>query len=825
MDVHTKASFSKEENRREKENRQVSYRAACESIVVLRNNGVLPLQQRQAAVFGAGAAHTVKGGTGSGEVNECDSISILQGLRLRGWEISSERWLSAYEEEYEHEYEEFCSSRLSGINFLHPSEAVNEIMKGFQPPAGPCVSAEDMLSSGTDTCLYIVSRQAGEGGDRRLEKGDYYLSDSELQDIRFCAASFDKFILILNTGAPLDTGFLEQVEGIDAVMTISQLGSEGGLAVADVLDGTVTPSGKLADTWPKRYEDIPFAMEYGKLNGNVTEEYYHEGIYVGYRYYDTFRVEPAFPFGFGLSYTEFRLSEQKVRAEASKVTVSVLVTNTGDRFSGKETVQVYVSAPSGVLDREYQSLAAFGKTKLLAPGETQELTMTFDLRELAGYSHADSGFILEKGSYAVRVGTSSRSTTDAAVLVLGKQLQISENRHICPRTCMLSTPESDIKKPKIEGTPEMLILEAVKFPPSVRYDYYTEQPEDPDAAAFVDGLSVKDMVDILVGTGMRGQAGTFNMPGSVGNTTSKFWEKGLINAPLCDGPAGIRLQKESGLRKDGTIRPFSFSMSYMEYYPGFVKKGMLADAKKDTPIYQFCTAFPVASALAQTWNEDLMREVGEAVQKEMEEYGCVFWLAPAINIHRNPLCGRNFEYFSEDPLLTGKLAASMVRGVQCKPGYYVTIKHLACNNQEDNRNKMSSNLSERALREIYLKAFRICVEEADAKAVMTSYNRVNGRYTANSYDLCTDVLRHEWGFSGIVMTDWMSTSPGLGSTAEAIAAGNDLIMPGGVIYKADILSAFGAKHLSKEQIRRCCIRVVQMIRKSALQKELMGQKS
>ena len=263
-------------------------------------------------------------------------------------------------------------------------------------------------------------------------------------------------------------------------------------------------------------------------------------------------------------------------------------------------------------------------------------------------------------------------------------------------------------------------------------------------------------------------------------------------------------------------------MSVFEAFPEFVKKFMVGDPGKDTPIYQYTTAFPVANALAQTWNKGLMERIGDGIYAEMKEYGCTYWLAPAINIHRNPLCGRNFEYFSEDPRLSGEMAAAITRGVQQEEGFYVTVKHYACNNQEDNRNAVSSNVSQRALREIYLKGFELTVRKGGAKGFMTSYNKVNGVYAPNSHDLCTKALRSEWGFDGVVMTDWFSTNKQYADNALAIAAGNDLIMPGGGSFKKEILAGLKDGRLTREQLRLSCSRMVKAIFDSDIQKTYIG---
>ena len=355
--------------------------------------------------------------------------------------------------------------------------------------------------------------------------------------------------------------------------------------------------------------------------------------------------------------------------------------------------------------------------------------------------------------------------------------------------------------------------------------YTYDEPEicgDPRVREFMSGLCVEDMADIVVGIGMFGGQTRFNLPGSVGNTTSKFWDRGLANVALCDGPAGLRIQKHSVADKKGNVKPVEMALSLFEMLPGFIQGFMKGDPRKGTSLYQYTTAFPVAAALAQSWNTGLMEQVGRAVYTEMKEYGCTYWLAPAINIHRNPLCGRNFEYYSEDPRLTGVMAAAITKGVQQEQGFYVTVKHFACNNQEDDRTFVSSNLSQRALREIYLRAFEETVREGRAKSIMTSYNKINGVYAPNSHDICTKVLRNEWGFDGVVMTDWFSTNKGQAGNALCMSAGNDLIMPGGGYHKKELLAGLKKGECTEDDLRRCCANVVKQILDSATQREYIG---
>ena len=823
MQLLTKASYCGEVTQRELENLNVAYRAACEAIVLLKNDGALPFTTKKVALYGPGASMTIKGGTGSGEVNERHSITILEGLADRGFEITTGKWIADFERGYKEAEAAYKIEKKKRVNILKPNTIMQMLFDNFRPPVGRPINEDDFAGSDTDSCIYVLSRQAGEGGDRKAEKGDFFLNDEEKEAIRFCAEKYEKFVLVINCGSAMDMGFADEIPGINAILYICQLGTEGGHAFADVISGEVTPSGKLSDTWAKNYSDIPFANEYSYLNGNLDDEYYKEGIYVGYRYFDSFGVEPAYPFGFGLSYTDFAVQSAGVSAEGSKVCVKASIINTGSKYSGREVAQLYVSAPNGKLHKEYQSLAAFAKTDVLAPGARQTLDLTFDLKNLASYREADGCYVLEAGEYILRLGNSSRHTVPVGAAVLEDEVIVSRHDHVCPAKAPVDalTPDAYPAVELAEGLPRIPVdASAIE---TVVYTYETPAVcEDARVQKFLSGLKLEEMVDIVVGNGMFGGETRFNLPGSVGNTTSKFWDKGLANVALCDGPAGLRIQKRSGVDKKGKVKAIDMALSIFDAFPDFVKKLMVADPEKSTVIYQYTTAFPVANALAQTWNTALMEEVGYAVYREMKEYGCTYWLAPAINIHRNPLCGRNFEYFSEDPRLSGTMAAAITKGVQHEEGFYVTVKHYACNNQEDNRNWVSSNLSERALREIYLRGFEICVRDGGAKGIMTSYNKVNGVYAPNSYDLCTKVLRNEWGFDGVVMTDWFSTNKGQGDNAIAMQAGNDLIMPGGGSFKKAILKGVKTGQISEEDVRRCCGNVVKSIFDSATQKEYIG---
>ncbi len=825
MGLLTKASYSAEVTEREIKNREVAYRAALEAAVLLKNEQVLPLKRKQkVAMYGAGVSMTVKGGTGSGEVNERHSVTILEGMESRGFEVTTKQWIADFEKGFAAEEAVFGRMQTKALLSLNVKRIQELVFQKYYGYTGRDITPQDIMDSATDTCIYVLSRQAGEGADRKTEAGSYFITETEKKAISFCAKNYKKFLLVINSGCSIDMSFTEEIKGIGAIMFICQLGMEGGNAFADILLGTVSPSGKLTDTWANQYEDFPYANEYSYLSGNPDNSCYKEGIYVGYRYFDTFEKKVRYPFGYGLSYTGFSMKTGRCRTVGTKVEITVKVTNTGDTHAGKEVVQVYLSAPQGKLAKEYQSLVAFKKTKLLAPGESENVTVVFDMADFGSYDEESSSYILEGGYYAVRVGNSSRTTEVACSVILPETVVLSKHEAIClPQTEIHElTPEKRSEEVLPDGL--RLYLPAAVFKTVVHTYKTPEICQEERVQALLNTLTKKEMADLLVGIGMFGGKTGFTLPGSVGNTTSKLWNKGLANMTLCDGPAGLRIQRRSTVTKREKVKAVDLSMSVFEKFPRWIQKLILGNPEKEPVLYQYTTAFPVTAALAQTWNEELLYEVGEAVFAEMKEYGCTYWLAPAINIHRNPLCGRNFEYFSEDPFLTGHLAAALTKGVQQEEGYYVTVKHFACNNQENNRMKSSSNLGERTLREIYLRAFERTVKEGGAKSVMTSYNLINGTYTPDSYDLCTRVLRNEWGFDGVVMTDWYSTGRGKGDNALAIRAGNDLIMPGGKWYAKRILSGLVCGKVTEEEMRRACANIIKATFSSAIQKEYIDEK-
>ncbi|WP_278850735.1 glycoside hydrolase family 3 C-terminal domain-containing protein [Thomasclavelia spiroformis] len=792
---------------REEKNAELSMNLATQGMVLLENNNnVLPMASSgNVALFGGGAVKTVKGGTGSGDVNQRSVTSVWDGFKNAGYNVTSESWLNEFEAYYDEE-----TGGSSGGLWGSP-KVEDTLISDAQ--------IEEAKQDGTTTAVYVIARNSGEFADRLDAEGDYQLWGNEEENLKKVAANFDNVIVVLNVGGIIDTKFFHEIEGLDSLLLMSQAGMRGGDAVVKVLNGEVTPSGKLTDTWAVNYEDYSSSEGFGANDENVTQEDYTDDIYVGYRYFDTFNVTPAYEFGYGLSYTDFNIDVKDVTVDEENVTVDVRVTNVGEKYAGKEVVEVYFSAPDGALEKPYQELATYGKTDTLAPGESQELTLSYATTEMSSYYEDYASYIMEDGDYVVRVGNSSRNTSVAAVIgldsnvfteqlsnqmVQDEEIDTLSNEGATPYTYEGEAEEiAKAERFELDANAIETVNNASEYDDEsvISYVYegsdytvvdqeanprYTKAPsgnnttpsqliepyeetiqyvektkENPTLLDVYQGtvtmeellasLSVEEMSYIVEGLGWGGGsepvvgAQANSVKGAAGETTSRYYEtRAIPNTVLADGPAGIRI-----------------TQSYTE---------------NGTTYYQYCTAFPIGTLIAQSWDKDVAKQFGEAIGEEMLEMGVTLWLAPGMNIHRNPLCGRNFEYYSEDPLLSGITAAATTLGVQSHEGIGVTIKHYAGNNQEDNRNAVNNTITERAFREIYLKGFEIAVKAANPMAIMTSYNLNNGMPAADDYDLCTDLARGEWGFNGLVMTDW---GGGQSTPVNSMHAGNDLIMPGG----------------------------------------------
>ena len=824
---------------------------AAEGMVLLKNEQILPLDPSQPiGLFGAGAVQTVKGGLGSGDVNNRRNISIYEGLLEAGATIVSRAWLEDYRARYDNARNSWKERVLEAAKDVeNPFDAY--VANPFVRPEGRALTDADV--EGAKTFVYVLSRISGEGNDRRLEAGDYYMSVQEQEDLLFLDRQSLPIVLVLNAGGVVElTELLEKTSNIRAILSISQPGQEGGHAFSDVLFGKAAPGGRLTATWARHYEDYPFSNSFSYLNGDLEKEEYKEGIFVGYRYFDTYGVKPLFPFGYGLTYTTFAFAFEKLQCEVGGFCASIAVTNTGTR-EGREVVQLYMTPPEGTDAKEYHRLIGFAKTGSLAPGETEKVTICVSQKQLASFDEKEHAWYLDAGSYLIWCGRHVEDLQLCARLVVNCHTWIEKNTAICQHTAGFEELGKTAKTRAPGGyAPEALETEVV---PTLLF-LPEEEPLPGVKKTLKPMQPVEDLIPLLYGAlpqdgqtsgaekeesahagcesqgvteqngemaqkeatdnggapkaGMLGTAG-IRVPGSAGETTRALEAAyGIRSLAMADGPAGLRLQQSFEPDKE-TGRVYGAGVLRM-LENGFLEPGEHHEGA-DT-YYQYCTAFPVGTALAQTWDVDLMRRFGEAIGDEMNEFGVDLWLAPGMNIQRNPLCGRNFEYYSEDPLVSGLMAAAVTQGVQSRSGCGVTIKHFACNNQEDNRMGVDSCMSERALREIYVRGFEIAVKQANPFAMMTSYNKVNGVQAANSRDLCTVLARGEWGFDGVIMSDWSTTAPEDGSIPwKCVSAGNDIIMPGSTKDAENIREAYRDGKLSEMEIRDCAGRVLALIQK------------
>ena len=838
---------------REMVNGVLARRAASEGCVLLKNEAhLLPLPQGNSiGLYGAGAAKTVKGGTGSGDVNNRATVTIYEGLLNNGFSVTapSAAWLMDYQDCYDkarldwkQEVLRKTKEECDGVFFNGYSATP------FLIPCGAPLDEAAACADGADTAIFVLARIAGENKDRQDVEGDYYITEEEKSLLAQICRAYEKVILVINTGGLIDLGFLDAFPKIRSVIQFMQAGQEGGNALADILSGEVTPCGKLTDTWALHYDDYPNASSFSFKSGNVYKEEYKEGIYVGYRYFDTFDLPVRYCFGYGMSYTDFSIQAGSIRTldlcggqtnaadKAIGIAVEAKVTNSGSVYSGREVVQIYVSCPQGKLPKEYRRLAAFAKTDLLAPGSSQKLTISFALEQLASYCEACASWILEGGTYGIWMGSSLNDARLIGTLTLDETAKLVQCEHICPQKEPLQEllPDSAKMEEKErawnetaarEQLPNLALKAAQIQTKTIQYS----SPADSypgKAGEIVNSLSLDQLIALATGDPAKDQnaddanknSNNSNALGSAGQTVPGAAAETVTAAAadpwnvasivLADGPAGLRLRETYEVRDDGTLAGGDFLSG--------IENGFFAEPKEPegTSYYQYCTAIPVGTLLAQTWDVDLVKELGEMIAGEMNEFEVSLWLAPGMNIHRNPLCGRNFEYYSEDPLLTGMMASAMTLGVQKIAGCGTTIKHFCCNNQEDNRMGSDSILSERALREIYLKGFEIAIKNAQPMSIMTSYNLINGVHAAACHDICTKAARDEWGFAGAIMTDWTTTTnstAGEISAAGCMRAGNDMVMPGDLRDHESIRKELDAGTLDLRELKRCIYHTVKLI--------------
>ena len=750
---------------------------AADGIVLLKNEDkTLPITgQTRVAVFGRSAVNYFTVGYGSGgDVVSPYRRNLMEGLLEHGVKVDG--ILAS-------QYETWCS---------RPRNVPDEGYWAHWPMSNPemPLKAEDVAAAALrcDMALVVIGRAAGESRENVLKPGSYYLTDREKAMLDVVATYFHRVCLVMDCGNIIDMSWTRDYENkLTAIVYAWQGGMESGTALADVLTGAVNPSGKLTDTIAVKYEDYPSSQSFGAMAFNA----YTEDIYVGYRYFETFAPDRVlYPFGFGLSYTRFRLSSQAA-VSGNQVTVNTTVENVGDE-AGREVVQVYVDLPCGTLGNPKRVLAGFKKTGLLRPGQQQVVDVSFDLASLASFDdtgctgHKDA-FVLEAGNYCVQAGTSIRDVK-AVVCIVKQGLEVVRQLHECNAVrpehgfCrmvnkggaldmeMVPTANRNLKQDILAHLPQELT------PGQTEFTFEDVKARRCTPEEFVAQLSDQELDDITHGFGlMNDPSGPAGNAGSLGGVTEALKKRGIPTVITTDGPSGIRIRRT-------------------------------------------CSLLPCGTCLASTFDPEGVEALYRLLGREMVLQGTQVLLGPGMNIHRNPLCGRNFEYYSEDPLLTGKIAAAMVRGIQSQ-GVSACPKHFACNNQETNRNKCDSRLSQRAQREIYLKGFEIAVKESDPWCLMTSYNLVNGVWSHYHYELVTDILHDEWGYRGLTITDWWMQPgaapefPAITNDACRIRAQVDVLMPGEIQERTLVASLADPNGVTRAEAQRCAVNVIKFILK------------
>ena len=723
-------------------------RSAAEGLVLLRNErGVLPLSAgAEVAVFGRVQCDWFAVGYGSGgDVKPPYSVSLLEALREAGVAVSGEL-AAAY-------------GAWSAANPPDEGYWGNWPRHFEEMPLDPGLVSR--VANTAEVAVVVIGRAAGEDRENVLEKGSYYLTDAERSMLDAVVARFERVVAVVNTGNVMDLSWVQEYgDRLAGLILAWQGGMEGARAVADVLAGAVSPSGRLTDTIARHYENYPTSGNFGAKDFNN----YAEDVFVGYRYFETFaRDTVQFPFGFGLSYATFGFSGAELVAD-DQVRVAVDVTNTGSR-AGREVVQLYVQAPDGALGKPARALVGYAKTRELPPGESERVQLTVPVDALSSYDDGGatghrSAWVLEPGAYRFFLGADVRSAVEVGEFTVRELRVVEQLAEACavdPAAAfrrMTVFRAGDVTRPGWEDVP----VRTVDLRTRIAEHLPAEVPVTGDQGIalgdvaagrksmeqFVAQLSDEELEALTRGHGrMNSPLGAAGNAGVFGGILETLRAKGVPPVTCTDGPSGIRLSAYASL-------------------------------------------LPCGTALASTWDPVLVRELAAEHGREMVRKGSDVLLSPGMNIHRDPLCGRNFEYFSEDPLVTGRTGAAVVAGVQSQ-GVAACPKHFAANNQETNRSRHDSRVSERALREIYLKGFEICVKEARPQTIMTSYNKINGVWAHYNYELITTILREQWGYDGMVMTDWwMQHSrdphfPEVWDSAYRVRAGVDVLMPGSTV--------------------------------------------
>ena len=831
--------------------KKIARKIAEESIVLLKNaDHILPLKEKkEIAFFGRTQIGTLYSGNGSGGANIAGCGTILEECEKRG--IKPESLLKEF---YEYKASAEQVTEEDEFDWTKVSEMVNsgimyEIFGKYKAPLDEYDVPETLIfqaAEKTDTAIFVIGRNSGgEECDRHLPE-DYYLTRSEESLLKDICTHFANVVIVLNVNGLIDLSWMKKYASIKSLLFIGIPGEEGASALAGILTGEINPSGKLAVTIAEHYEDYPSAdhfswdkehleniLDYESYGLSPEENgstgftkspvtVYWEDIYTGYRYFDTFGKQVLYPFGYGLSYTAFAISDALVKKQNGGILVTADVKNIGE-MSGKEVIQIYLSKvyPAEGVERPYQELKGFEKTSDLAPGEKEQVKIWIPWRELAVYDEERAAWVIESGDYLLKMGNSSRDTFVKGLICVEKTI-LAEQCTNCLNITECNNGKIEFLTQK-ENDAEMASVLNI-----------TEQNKDVSGQNII-FVTPEDVHDVQENR----KCGKETISKAETTVSEREKERNLAElsikelAALCVGYgpgtpfAAVGDRSDPSTIFDDEGKPMTTN-SHPTGYPGYVspaieEKGIKSVFYKDGPAGIGGVAWPTEMLIACSFDKKLWQMFGDAVGKECEEQQVNVWLAPAVNLHRNPLCGRNFEYFSEDPYLTGVCACEITKGVQNSRPVIVCPKHFAANEQETfrrgnagkNVDAVDSILTERALREQYLKPFEMLVKDAGIACIMTSFNKINGSFSGGSHDLCTHILREEWGFEGAVVTDWGDMDMVVDG-ADAVAAGNDIVMPGGPPVIRQILKGYEEGRVTREELEQAVRHLLIMIKRIRL---------
>jgi len=766
--------FSKSNKMQFPEHRDLVRQLGADSMVLLKNSDVLPMTRGKVALFGAGAVDTVCCGIFYNYVYTDKNINVKEGLESNGFTLTTSSWLSKMEKEVK--MVEKANKNVREERFFSGKR-----VEVAEVPISVADMAEAIL--GTDTCIYVVRRHPT---NEPVGPSEYQLTEEEQENLKLISGSFKNVILVLNSGM-MELASVARMKAVKAIILMGYPGMEAGDCIADIISGAVNPSGRLGCTWAKKYKDYSTCINQSK-HKEVNEIDYKEGIYVGYRYFDAFDVTPLYPFGYGQSYTTFDIRLEYFEASWMGINFRVKVTNTGN-CAGREVVQIYCTHPNGKLEKPYQVLNGFGKTGKLKPGDSEEITIKTPIISFCSFDEETTSWIMEKGDYLFRIGSNSRDTKVCAKMILDKLTTIKKVSYVLPPKKKLefltpppraeeevgyvlvaSLSSDDYNSDKREVIPKSefttYVPEGSNYTSYVNNNRYEIPFRAHENVEYVQPCGFTTFFDVI-----KGNVSIEEFVSSLSPEILARLVAGEVNESKLYSENRFNFEFNFDKNKLPVAARTTSQFATTLGIPGVA----IADGPSGLHIRNTCcTCFPSPMNMGQTWDMSAMVRMGRAYGREMEYYDIDYCLAPPLNINRNPMKSRGYEFYSEDPAHAGVLGAGFCMGVKRYEGRDVIMKNLPTFNQENDRHDININVSRRAFGELYLRSFSACQYTIHPAGVINTGNRINGDFATSQRGLNTEIIRDDWGFTGFVMSDWGSRS----EKAYDLHAGCDLIMPG-----------------------------------------------